>query len=158
MNICDTYLLSATEPVALATPEQQQEAESLAASMLEAMRRLGGIGLAANQVGVPASVFVMSALPQREFCFFNPQIIATSNQQCEFAEGCLSYPGESIKLTRSEIVQLMWHTSANECFMDLFEGIEARVILHEMDHLMGITMHDRQQQQFTNPLEKQLEQ
>jgi len=101
-----------------------------------------GIGLAANQIGLNKRVFVMS-VPGDKFCwdyvFINPKITAFENPMT-YREGCLSFPGEMVSTFRYgkiKVIDLLEPSGRS------FEGLEAVVVQHEVDHLNKITMHDR---------------
>ena len=68
--------------------------EELARNLLDTMRHHKGIGLSANQVGLPYRVFVMEGEPA--FACFNPKIVDVSNETVSLVEGCLSYPGVAV--------------------------------------------------------------
>src|SRR5574343_1980447 len=71
--------------------------------LLEAMQRFGGVGLSANQVGLPYRVFVMG-VPGNYMACFNPSIIGFSKEKVVVKEGCLSLPGVVVALSRPAMV------------------------------------------------------
>jgi len=104
--------------------------------LVKAMYEWNGIGLAANQVGVPYRVFAMRAQPQNFVCF-NPRIVQPSAEQISLEEGCLSFPGLIVKLKRPRHVRVRFQTPNGDTRTETFIGMSARVFQHEMDHLEG---------------------
>jgi peptide deformylase len=101
-----------------------------------------GIGLAANQVGVPFRVFAMRGQPENFVCY-NPKIIQPSEMQIELEEGCLTYPGLLVKVTRPQHVRVRFTTPNGETITRQFTGITARVFQHELGHLDGETFYNK---------------
>jgi len=115
----------------------------LAQQLYQTMRQESGIGLAANQVGIDARLFVMF-VDRRVYHCFNPEIITASEQCSTQNEGCLSFPKEFISIARPERILVKYqdaYGNQNECWL---LGLAARCFQHELDHLNGITMHERQ--------------
>jgi len=114
-------------------------------SMLEFMYQNNGIGLAANQVGIKARMFVMGHKdnPNLGMGFFNPEIIAHTDDMAEMEEGCLSFSNVFVKIKRPKKIKARYQTSSGEWQEREFEGYDCRCFLHEFDHLEGITMKDR---------------
>jgi len=115
--------------------------KELEEQMIILMDQENGIGLAANQVGIEARVFVMktSSLEgvHTPFALFNPKIIVTDPEEELGEEGCLSFPGLFFKLKRpSHVVTEFFDRDGNQCIIR-FDGIDARCFLHELDHLNG---------------------
>lgn len=113
--------------------------------MLQCMYEHDGIGLAANQVGIRAKVFVMGHrdMPENGMAFFNPEVIETTNDTEILEEGCLSFPGVFVKVKRPSNIRARWTTSTGELMEGTFSDYESVCFLHELDHLYGITMKDR---------------
>ena len=111
------------------------------------MMAKNGLGLAANQVGLDAQIFVMRPTAHAEitkpFAVINPEIIEVSNEVIETKEGCLSHIGLilTIKRPKNIVVQFL-DIDAKECIIEL-SGIDARCFLHEYDHLNGVEFTDR---------------
>lgn len=101
-----------------------------------------GIGLAANQVGVPYRIFAMRGQPENFVCF-NPKIVSTSEETIYLEEGCLSYPGLLVKIKRPRHLRFRFQMPNGETRTDTFTGMTARIIQHEMDHLNGIIFYNR---------------
>jgi peptide deformylase len=104
-----------------------------------------GIGLAANQVGIRAKVFVMGYRenPETAQAFFNPIILSNTEKIEDLEEGCLSFPGVYVKIKRPHAIKARWQNSSGEWEEGLFEGYNCKCFLHEFDHLEGITFQDR---------------
>lgn len=119
--------------------------EQLEKQMIEAMLSSGGIGLAANQVGIEARVFVMghTANPELAQAFFNPMVVATTNELEDLEEGCLSFPGIYVNIKRPTAIKARWQNSKGEWQESEFDGYNCKCFLHELDHLEGIVFQDR---------------
>lgn len=108
----------------------------LAVSLIETMAKRRGIGLAANQVGLPYRVFVMG-MENIAFACFNPEIVRTQGEETVH-EGCLSFPGLYLKVKRPYKIDVRY-TDMNGVMQDkTFEGLTARIFQHELDHLNGV--------------------
>ena len=109
------------------------------AERLHSTRRASkAVGLAANQVGIKARMFVMGN-EVAEFTCINPEIVSTSEETIEYHEGCLSFPGLALKIKRPKEVTVRYHDEELELKEKTLTGIFARCFLHELDHLDGIT-------------------
>lgn len=116
----------------------------LAQDLFQLMIKERGIGLAANQVGLNIRLFVMY-VDREAFHCFNPEIIHRSEQQTTSEEGCLSFPGDRCTVTRAETILARFANARGQYQEHTFTGLAARCFQHELDHLDGITMHDRTQ-------------
>jgi peptide deformylase len=113
----------------------------LAADMLETMYDAPGVGLAANQVGVSRRLFVYD-VGDGPVVVVNPRI-AESSGEWTYEEGCLSVPGLSWPIVRPGSIHLVgYDLDGNELSIEADE-LEGRVFQHEMDHLDGIVLLDR---------------
>lgn len=111
-------------------------ARTLAVSLIETMKEKYGVGLAANQVGIPLRVFVAGS-EGVGFAFFNPEIISTTGETT-FEEGCLSFPGLFLPIKRPETVKIKYQDMNGVWQEKEFSGLTARIVLHEYDHMEGI--------------------
>ncbi len=112
--------------------------------MFETMISANGCGLAAPQIGVAKRYFVIIADDDVKRVFINPQITKTSAETGEYEEGCLSIPGFSEKIIRPVKVSVSALDENGKKFtIDDAEGLLARAIQHENDHLDGILYIDR---------------
>jgi len=129
-------------------------------TMFELMYASNGIGLAANQVGLPYRLFVMNVngdagTPQDEHVFLNPEIVRRKGTQ-EGEEGCLSLPELYGQVRRAEhIVINAFDLEGSEFEMDLSE-LPARIVQHENDHIDGILFIDRMTDSGRKELESRL--
>jgi len=105
--------------------------------LVKAMYEWNGLGLAANQVGVPYRVFAMRGQPQNFVCF-NPRIVLPSSEQIILDEGCLSFPGLVVKVKRPRHIRVRFDTPNGDTRTETFIGMSARVFQHELDHLNGL--------------------
>lgn len=124
----------------------------IALDMLDLMTKEGGIGLAANQVGLNAQIFIMKPILNKKFgeytVVINPVIKGLSEETEENIEGCLSHPGLMLKVKRPISCMVEFDTLTSDLkdviHVDAkFDDIDARVFLHEYDHLYGIQFIDR---------------
>jgi len=113
----------------------------LAQDLLDTMVENDGVGLAANQCGLPHRVFVMKGIPS--LAFFNPNIVDVSSKLVVLEEGCLSYPNLFVKIKRPDLVKVRFTNQLGEIETKSFSGMSARIIQHEMDHLEGILFWER---------------
>lgn len=120
--------------------------------MMNIMQKEGGLGLAANQVGIPFQLFVMKAVLNKKYgdtiTVLNPIIKGLSAEIEEGIEGCLSYPGILLKVRRPISCIVEFDTLTND-LKDVihvetkFDDIDSRIFLHEYDHIHGIQFTDR---------------
>jgi len=124
------------------------EGEEIGAQLLkELSESKNGIGLAANQIGINKRVCVVNV--KEPIVLVNPKIVEKSEEQFIFPEGCLSFPDKKIRTQRyvSVVVEADNHdeklsfSAKSEGINDAFECV---AIQHEIDHLDGITMFDRE--------------
>ena len=129
-----------------------EEGRQIAAKLFQILNERGdGIGLAANQVGIDAQVAVVNV--REPLVLINPKIVKKENE-IDYFEGCLSYPGKGIHTRRYETVEVkteqeegMWIFSGADTGDPLdnkdLRMLEAVCIQHEIDHLNGVTIMDR---------------
>ena len=108
----------------------------------EAMEKFGGIGLSANQVGIDARVFVMRTQDGIQ-AFFNPELTRISQETDLLKEGCLSFPDIYLMIKRSKVVEMKYFDANGEEHLITLEGLGARCVQHEIDHLNGIIFLQR---------------
>ncbi len=123
--------------------------------MFEAMKDADGVGLAGPQAGISKRVFVAMADDNVKRVFINPQIIYTSAELCDYEEGCLSIPQvyESIQRPKKVTVQAL--DENGRPFTLEADGLLARIIQHENDHLNGKLFIDRGDPEFAKATEEQ---
>jgi peptide deformylase len=128
---------------ALPIQDIDAQVKALAQEMIETMHRGRGIGLAGPQVGLLQRIFVVQIDGDSPRVFINPTIIGTSPEISQYEEGCLSIPGLYADVTRPEKVTVQaWNERGRPFTLDA-EGLLARVIQHEYDHLEGVLFIDR---------------
>lgn len=108
----------------------------LSQELIEIMYLYKGLGLSANQIGINAKVFAMRGSPEN-FVFFNPRIVDQSSNDNIDIEGCLSFPGLSFKVKRSNEVRIRFQGPDGQTYTKIFKGLSARIIQHEMQHMNG---------------------
>ena len=117
------------------------ESAALAARMLEVLRAVGGLGLAAPQVGVPARMFVWD-VDGASGSVLNPAL-ADPEGRCSSEESCLSLPGVSATVERHASATLVGASADWSPLRMAGGGLLARVWQHELDHLDGLTLAER---------------
>lgn len=142
MKLTRRVLHHTAKPVEFRYPWQN---ERLVQELLDLMTAENGIGLAAPQVGISQRVFVMK-IGLKSWACFNPEIIKSGDDFVLFDEGCLSFPGESCSITRPNSIEVSYQTAQGQEVKEQLTGLAARCFQHELDHLDGITMHDRKAQ------------
>lgn len=111
--------------------------------MIETMYEKNGVGLAAPQIGILRKIFVIDAQDGEGIrVFINPQILEAKGSQKDI-EGCLSLPGREKEVERANYVKVKALNENGEEFVLEGEGLLARAIQHENDHLNGILFIDR---------------
>lgn len=132
----DPVLREVSEPV----EKVNQEIKDLVSDMMDTLKKAQGLGLAAVQVGVPKRVFIVDLsvadITEPLRVFINPEIIETEDE-IEYEEGCLSFPGIYQKIERPARVKVRALDPDGNQFELEAVGIVARAILHEYDHLEG---------------------
>ena len=124
-------------------PKVDRNIQELVQGMFEAMEKGNGLGLAAPQVGELKRVFVTHVPDDDLRVFINPEILATSEEQVPYEEGCLSIPGLYAEVTRSARVTIQARNENGRLFTVDVSGLLARVVQHELDHLNGVLFIDR---------------
>ena len=139
-------LLKFTDPALRKVPEtfdfETDNAKELADTLWEECRRLKGLGLSANQVGIDSKVFVMGSDENNRKNVFNPQVISVSKDTELAREGCLSYPGLWLSVKRPKEVTLSYQTVDGTHVVENFIGLQARIAQHEFDHMEGLNFSD----------------
>ena len=114
-------------------------------NMFYTMYEEEGIGLAANQVGVSMNLFVIdiSHTDENEFprIFVNGEIISSDDESI-FSEGCLSIPQVVLEVKRPENIVFKYQDIREKWHEEEFDGLLARAIQHEIDHLNGVLIID----------------
>jgi peptide deformylase len=113
----------------------------LVAEMRQLMLRHRGIGLAAPQAGVGLRLFV-GEIDGRRLAIVNPQLRSYGAPSDLGSEGCLSLPGVEVSVSRARAVELRGRTPDGKAVSLLAEGLWARLVQHEVDHLNGCLICD----------------
>ncbi|MFA6688307.1 MAG: peptide deformylase [Sphaerochaetaceae bacterium] len=111
-------------------------------AMFETLAEADGVGLAGPQVGVDKRLFVIDIRGEEKRAYINPQIIETSMEQVPYEEGCLSIPGVWHDVVRPAKVTVQAQDVNGKSFVVHAEGLLARAIQHENDHLNGTLFID----------------
>lgn len=156
--------------------ENYPNLKELIANMYETMYNAPGVGLAAPQIGLPIRLFVVDTVQMFEDdedeekpkkkrkkstkedkeegiikAFINPIILEETGKLWPYEEGCLSIPGIHEEVMRHEKVTIEYQNENFELVTETYDGLTARVIQHEYDHIEGILFTDK-----LKPLKKQL--
>lgn len=137
-----------------------QDLETLIEDMFETMAVSDGVGLAAPQIGKSIRLFVIDATPMAEDdaslegfkkVFINPKIVDYSGEKWGFVEGCLSLPEIREEVFRTSKVRIEYYDENWQFHSEEYDGVKARIIQHEYDHLEGILFVD-----LLSPLRKKM--
>ena len=131
-------------------------------NMFETMYASKGVGLAAPQIGKAIRLFIVDAsgfndegeypeLADFKRIYINPIIVEESGEEWKFEEGCLSIPGIREDVSRKSVVTIEYYNENFELVEETLDGIAARVIQHEYDHIEAVLFTD-----LINPLRKRL--
>lgn len=118
------------------------ELAPIATLLINAMQEHNGLGISACQVGVDLAMFAMETDDQIRICI-NPEIVAVVTEMETVEEGCLSFPGLRLKISRPKSLVAKYLNLEGEEVTEKLEGLSARVFLHEFDHLKGLCFTDR---------------
>ena len=126
--------------------EDVKNRQELSDAMFETMKKYGGIGLSANQVGLPFNMFVLGDHPDVEkglkMTCFNPMIISSSVEEETMKEGCLTFPFVFLNITRPRKVVVKYEDENGDLKEGSLDGMISRVFQHEYDHMLGKTFVD----------------
>lgn len=115
--------------------------KELSETMFTTMFRYGGLGLSANQVGLPFNMFIIGGHPQIEngikITCFNPRIIDESPEIVTMKEGCLTFPFLFLNLSRPQKVTVNYEDENGDLKTGHLDGMLSRIFQHEYDHMLG---------------------
>lgn len=139
--------------------EKGSDLTQLVADMYETMYEANGIGLAAPQIGKSIRLFIVDGttlddeptLKDFKKVFVNPQIVEEYGEEWAFEEGCLSIPNIREEVWRKETVRIKYFDEKWNAFEEEFDGMKARIIQHEYDHIEGKLFTD-----YLSPLKKRM--
>jgi len=120
-----------------------REILNLINDMTETMKKVDGVGLAAPQIGKNIQLFVINPKLSKKYVFINPEISKMSKKTETTEEGCLSMPGVYKKIPRAKSLRIKAVNETGKEFKLKAKDLSARVIQHEMDHLNGILIIDK---------------
>ncbi len=148
----DPRLKKMAQPV----DDLSDDLRTLADDMLKTMYEAPGIGLAAPQVGILQRLIVLDCVKEegakpRPLIMFNPQVIASSDTENTYEEGCLSIPDQFADVTRPAEVDVRWIDRDGTEQTERFDGLWATCVQHEIDHLDGKLFID-----YLKPLKRQM--
>jgi len=148
----DPRLKKMAQPV----DDLSDDLRTLADDMLKTMYEAPGIGLAAPQVGILQRLIVLDCVKEegakpRPLIMFNPQVIASSDTENTYEEGCLSIPDQYADVTRPAEVDVRWIDRDGTEQTERFDGLWATCVQHEIDHLDGKLFID-----YLKPLKRQM--
>ena len=114
----------------------------LSADMLDTMYHAPGIGLAAPQIGILSRIIVMDCekeegAKRKPIVMINPEIVASSDEENIYEEGCLSIPEQFAEVKRPSSVQVKWLDKDGAEQLQEFDGLWSTCVQHEIDHLNG---------------------
>ena len=132
-TIGDDVLGKISKPV----KEVNERTLQIIEDMFETMYETGGVGIAAPQVGILKRIVCMDVGDGNQYLMINPEIIELSGEQTGM-EGCLSVPGKRGQVTRANYAKVKAYNENMEEIIIEGEGLLARCIQHECDHLDGI--------------------
>lgn len=145
----DPVLHEVARPIEQITPRHRE----LAVDMIETMYASNGIGLAANQIGVAERIVIVDtgwagkngkkAQPRNPLVMINPEVIQEGVQDDVYSEGCLSLPEIEGDVWRPVRIKVRYQTLEGETVEREAAELEARCMMHEIDHLNGILFIDR---------------
>ena len=125
------------------------DVKKLAEDMFETMYNASGVGLAGPQIGKSLRIFVVDAealdeegLKGFKKVFINPELLEEEGEEWPFEEGCLSIPGIRAEVSRPEKVRIRYYDQEWKQHEEEYEGLAARVIQHEYDHIEGVLFTD----------------
>ncbi|MEQ8924407.1 MAG: peptide deformylase [Fulvivirga sp.] len=149
----DPVLKKKAQPI-----EKGTDLSELIADMHETMQGAHGIGLAAPQIGKSIRLFVVDGRPMEDEdmqdfvkAFINPEIIDEYGEEWAFEEGCLSIPNIREDVERPEKLKIRYFDENWNEHEEEYDGMKARIIQHEYDHIEGVLFTD-----YLTPLKKRM--
>ena len=118
-----------------------KDRKELSEKMFDAMKKYGGIGLSANQVGLPFNMFVLGDHPDLEkglkMTCFNPMIVSAGEETIMMKEGCLTYPFIFLDIKRPRKIVDKYTDEKGDLQEAHLDGMMSRIFQHEYDHMLG---------------------
>ena len=148
----DDVLTKQCKEVKTMTPRLSE----LISDMFDTMYEARGVGLAAPQVGILRRICVIDVMDGDPIILINPEIIETAGEQTD-EEGCLSIPGKCASVTRADYVKVKsFDMELNPVIIE-GEGLRARALQHEIDHLDGVLYGERANEPYHDVEEEECE-
>jgi len=130
--------------------DKSLDLKKLSEDMFETMYAADGVGLAAPQINLPIQVFVIDGNPmveegeEKDFkhVFINPVMIEESGKRWKYEEGCLSIPNIREEVERFDTIKIRYFDLDWKEQELVLEGMKARIVQHEYDHLQGVLFTD----------------
>ena len=118
---------------------EDADREQIKNDLIETMKNFNGIGLSANQIGIMERVFVMYSdiKNKKTMVCFVPRIVSFSDEEIVMEEGCLTFPGLWLKVSRPDGIEVIYEDENGEKQEKAMFGLEARIFQHEYDHMEG---------------------
>ena len=127
--------------------EEIKDRQELSDAMFEAMSKYGGIGLSANQVGLPFNMFVigghLSIEKGLKMTCFNPMIVSTGEEEIMMKEGCLTFPFIFLDIKRPRKIVAKYTDEKGDLQEAHLDGMMSRIFQHEYDHMLGRNFTER---------------
>lgn len=136
-----TYPHDTLRAKALPVKEFNKELGVIANNMFLTLLTSGGIGLAANQVGILKRIIIVLT-ENFQGVMINPEIVRYGPESSVLAEGCLSFPGQRVNIDRPSAIYVAWWNLDGTSSNREFTGLTAKCIQHEIDHLDGKLIED----------------
>jgi len=128
-------------------PMRYNDLEKFENDLIHLMIHSKGLGLAANQIGITKRFFAIGHesfdVFKKPAIIYNPVLVFADEEQELGQEGCLSFPGVLLQVSRPKIIMVRYQNNKGEFLLSRLEGLEARCFQHELDHLDGITFNKR---------------
>jgi len=114
-------------------------------NMVETMLACNGVGLAAPQIGINKKILVARTALKKDgiLVLINPNITYRSPEKENGEEGCLSFPGIFLKIKRAKEIEVEGQDEKGKPIVIQTNGVSARILQHEIDHLNGILFYNR---------------
>jgi peptide deformylase len=132
-----------------------QDIKNLVLDMIETMHEANGAGIAAPQVGVNKKILIVN-WQKEDYVFINPKITKKSFLKNIDKEGCLSFPGFEIKVKRPKKITVKAIDYSGESIEVVADGMFARILQHEIDHIEGNLLIDFSSQKEKDDYDKTL--
>ena len=128
-------------------PMRYRDLELFEHDMIHLMIHSNGMGLAANQIGITKRFFAIGHgsfdVFKKPAIIYNPVLVNADEEQEVVQEGCLSFPGLLLQISRPRIIMVRYQNNKGEFLLSRLTGLEARCFQHELDHLDGITFNKK---------------